>query len=412
MRYATNLLALGLWLTSCWEKEIDEPVRVSPAVVPIDMPNGDTVYAVGGDARAIRDVPYSMCDSVPDPDSAVAVVLTGSGNYHNEVHDCQRLVLISAGHDSTFGPLVGLFPLDSAMNLPDVSDFDTPYGVAVATIYNWGDFHFNDQPYEPLAIEDGWQCLWLRRQADQWQAAMTYDTIPCQSIWLEGSIVPTNYGDIDVYATTVQPAPHLPPTARWLWDATDKVHYIGIKCGNAWCSVGPEGFTPTALPNSGPAYRRVPGWYDAQHLAVPFGSTVKPGPWAAIYPAPQLWQGAQNGNLAALLAAGITVAEIEFAMPAAAAGPYHGKFHLEAEMNGSGRDISLQGRRTGTAPNFTYDWRAWSSPPMGGSPQEADTIIFIEHRAHASIGAVRYRWYDTDEKAWISCEYGCCTVQP
>src|SRR5690606_29361545 len=80
----------------------------------------------------------------------------------------------------------------------------------------------------------------------------------------------------------------LPVAARWGGDgARDNLHYISIRCGDAWCDVGRPGFRVPAgrpadfvppgaaaagwgppIPSRLARVSAIPGWFDEQLLAV------------------------------------------------------------------------------------------------------------------------------------------------
>lgn len=346
------------------------------------------------------------CDEVPDPPGIVARALTGGPTYENEIHDCQRLV-IERGRQDLFGPLVGIFPLDSAMAAPPERFLD---GAIAASIYNWGSLGAEPPGYAALTIAAGWQCLWLRWDRREWHAAVTPVTqVPCDSV---GPHPQPNYEHLQVYEfrheldTRPNPPPNLyPRTARWGWDSLNRRHYMGIKCGSAWCSIGQQGaFQPRESdPLRGPKERSIPGWYDEQHLAVhdstnPASPFLRPGPWGVIYPSQGLENTRPDQFAAGLVAAHIFVTE-EPRHPGGLA-YYRNRLSLETSGNAGEAQVFLQVRGSVAGAQFVQ--------PASGVRVPTKGFRRLPSVVHAAQGAARWRWHENPgETGWIWCS-GCC----
>jgi hypothetical protein len=158
---------------------------------------------------------------------------------------------------------------------------------AAATIYNE-----SGKEYKPLGIKPGFNCLVLRVQG-QFRARMV--SVPsakaCKRT-IEFAEMPK--GVELAVKQTVPAGNEVPPVARWDWDPSNRIQYIGIRCGRAWCEIGRKRrftFTPwkfgqwniwtyfwvkefkpswhfqSSDPNL--ASRLAPkGWYDEQALAI------------------------------------------------------------------------------------------------------------------------------------------------
>lgn len=415
----------------------DETPATPPAVeFPTDsgfavMPGDSIVYEVDTDEPG--------ADLVPDP--IMVEALTDGDSWENEAHDCQRLILATAdsipdtmptrtstGIRLTYGPLVGLFPLMPAMERDQRWSAPQP----VATVYNWGDWTFAPQPYTPLDVGDGWHCLWLRHDGRSWQGAIRPTHVPCA----DQPVPPLRHFNLlvteSVYAAGRRTQSDVyPHTVRWAWNAEQRTQYIGVKCGSAWCSVGVTA-PPVPRQLQGDVYRVVPGWSDEQPLAIvgrvspvprpgvhpaPSGPNgLMPGPVGNIYPDSAFWNRShppfrwwnrffsidrdQIVREAFQRTGGLVVARIEVRGSAAMRGPYHRKFGMLAPASGAATSaIALQG----AAPNFRAEFR--------GNGNHPTAVLYVPGAAHSSRGAVRWRWQEADEKVWVSCEDGCCTVQ-
>ncbi|HUF12347.1 MAG TPA: hypothetical protein VMN78_04540 [Longimicrobiales bacterium] len=379
----------------------------------------------------------SPCDSVIAPAPEVVVALTGGTTFEHEIHDCQRLVLATwtEGSDTpslSFGPLVGIFPLDEAMALRDPSDFAG--GRTVATIFNWGGFRFEDEPivYAPLGIAPGWSCLWLRHDDDTgWQAAIQPADTGCATLSDTTHVVwnldvePDTFALAEMVAPVgmdsirmVPPEPQIPaettddpypPTARWGWDEGTHSHYIGIRCGRKWCSIGQHLFDVRDHESSPNPRLAIPGWYDEEHLAVagPDGQLI-PGPWATIRPTQTAFDiryaTPDDRQSHYRNPEGATVAEIliDYSDPAEL-GDYVSKWGIDIASDPDTTFIWLTLDGDGGA---TAEYRRVRDEP--GTDTKA---VPQNNTLHAAIGAVRWRWMDTDQKQWVSCdEKSCCDI--
>lgn len=346
-------------------------------------------------------VQQTRCDAVPEPAPVVPTALTGEATYENEIHDCQRLVVADPS-GNTFGPLVGLFPIDAAMRLP-VDSFATATGRIVATIFNWE----SAEAYAPLDIQPGWQCLWLKRSDSLWQAGITPTS--GQTCVDPGHGAPDYSLEVEEFhhetleARGTPPDSIYPATARWEWDQVNEQHYMGIKCADAWCAIGPDGFQPAeSNPLVGAKERSVPGWYDAQHLAIPDqGGALRPGPWGSVYPV----EGLGSIDSTEFRASnGVHVADIVVESAGSPGGLAHYQDKLFLEVNGSrGTTEVWVGRNTAGA---------WSSRfRHGNGLSNPAQLRRIPRVRHAVEGAARWRWHDNDETAWYWCG-GCCDSGP
>lgn len=394
------------------------------------------------------------CDVAPEmtTDSAVlafmAEELTGEPTFEHEVHDCQRLVIVDAsGADPIrrYGPLVGVFPIDSLMAYSSHQLFAD--WQPVASVYNW-----SKERYEPLSIPTGWSCVFIRTDTAQsafdvqWPDSDTSDVhnpledlpgpgLPGGGIqstppqW-EAMIAPTNEfcGHREVPGNP--PASlagfsgrHIGPdgsgpypvTARWQWDEVRASHLIGIKCGSAWCTFGPQGYKSTVGIYAGDPHRSIPGWYDEQHLALRVENGLVPGPLGRVYPTPALFD-TKSLTASALdesMNAGMLVADIEIEGDSAALGEYLDKFDL-AVANGVGMSsiwlMLDEGEPQAEFRNASSATTPEAATAIADAPPKAAYAAFVPQAQHAAIGAARWRWDSQDERVWVSCESGCCTV--
>ena len=247
-------------------------------------PTGPSITDQG--LAAVREHPCDQTlSSMSAANSTIGLVLTGTGRLEQEAYDCQRLVL-STGATGELGPLVGLFPIDATLRLARAA-FTTPR--TALTIYSWGaaEGTYADA-YPDLAITDGGHCVWVRNAEDTdsgWQAAILAGV--CSGV---AGPPPDSAFQYPVFERTYPNtnAADYPRTARWEWDLDAGRQFIGVKCGDAWCAVMPRGSgQPRTRPLDGGMLEpreKVPGWSDAQHLAVydSAAGRARPGPWASV----------------------------------------------------------------------------------------------------------------------------------
>lgn len=341
------------------------------------------------------------CDTGPSAgitDSTVARLLTGGTRLDAEVYDCQRLVL-STGATGEFGPLVGLYPVDATLQLARA---DFAVARPAAAIHSWGAAGGSyTEGYPGLAPAAGLSCVWLRNSSaafDGWEAAIVGD----RGCGDTASPPPDTAFTLPVFERVYPetgPSDY-PRTARWEWDLNANRHFIGLKCGDAWCAVAGRG---SAEPRTQPLQggnavprEKVPGWSDAQHLAVhdSAGGLVRPGPWASIVAYPGIAAESPPWT-EGLLSARITVY--------GAAGAFADRFYLQPDGNSGYDDVILR------FPGVQDE--AWlQQGPM--RRRQASRIQFAPSVDHAVVGTARWRWQEGGETIWIYCPSATCGVEP
>lgn len=359
-----------------------------------------------------------------------------------EFHDCQRFIVLDANQRPVYDSLYAIYAsftlptlsrrLDS---LDSIADHPGSLGLPAAQIWT-------DNGKDPrLGITTILSCLYLFHgprwpKVEEWRARVT----PGNET--RGTCAPTLSSSEDRGAPlqvrpTSFPDRHLtdqdyPPVARWDWDSVHHQQYIGIKCGAAWCEVGPDGFAPSApyLPPSGmsPKEQRVylvKGWYDEQFLSPAGGShdanptTIK----GTIIPDPKLGDYTTPAEFAGKW---IRVAEV---MLSQSAPDYKRKFnfdagHLFQRTNTIylcyGTRLECFGART-----FIF-W--WAYPTCKNGKGWWERTVAVDGRimhtcevrrpntdptldrgdAPTVPGTTRWRWQANDETTWKRCLQGCC----
>jgi hypothetical protein len=313
-----------------------------------------------------------------------------------EFHDCQRL-MTSSGDE--FGPLVGLWASEKLVQFSG-EHFQAAQGVPVVEAYN-----FNlGIPYAELGIEPGYNCLYVRKRAD-WSASMISrgSSNSCRATitdaeWSSGTALSVvriaHPADVGL----------IPPVARWDWDPRRRLHYIGVRCGDAWCEIGRSGFQSSTRYSGGPT-QRIKGWYDEQWLAVPGpGFRLVPRPRAVIVPV----EGVDTmtmpyficpGSCAARTVGWKHVANARFTDVGHPT--YASKLNLhpgrESEIYMRAR-IGQQGRLV------------WESRIVSGTTIAYKKVVRVDHGTMYVPGTARWAWRENDETAWVRCAVGCCSV--
>ena len=337
-------------------------------------------------------------------DSTLAALLTGEGHVESEVYDCQRLVM-SIGAAGEFGPLVALFPMEGTLGLAR-SSFASPR--PAVTIYSWGAAssagggdYVGGYPY--LDIDPGSHCLWVRNPTDAdagWSGAIVPGA-PCGDNASPPSDAAFRNPVIERRYQGTEPADY-PRTVRWEWDLNSDKQFIGVKCGDAWCGVLADGAdAPRTQPLAGgrdAARESVPGWSDAQHLAV-FDSAegrARPGPWASLVSYSDM-QDESPPWTEGLMGARIRVYGTS---RDTGHGLFVERFYLQPEEGFARGDLILR------FPGF-YDEAWYQQGPM--RRRQAKSMQYAPTAPH-QVGASRWRWQENGETIWIFCPSGTCHV--
>ena len=434
------LMIVVVFIWRPWERGTDV------ATVPDDCPQHEIAIDTNGAAPGpnVTDIPIaSENDEIP------------------EFHDCQRF---AAPAGNAYGPLIAIwsatqldsaFPVDinaaklrreadtstrGATTFAAVDSFMTPW-VPVAEIYN-----YDSDVYKPLSILPGFSCLYLREvppspaAPDGWKALIVplQNETGCVEDRSPRDSSLANGADLLVKATSPSAPAHIPPVARWDREpgGRGKRQYIGIRCRDQWCEVGPrDGFESSAPAEADPQLRAaflaafeqspvapvtgdemmrvitVKGWYDEQVLSELTGTPAtltQSQVTGTIIPHPTLDGILDPGQFGGRW------------LPAAyiyATGAYDGKVRLEAGMNkvylcrdSPAARCPTSGRLPGAAaaPTAAGEWFAIFDGP---APDKADTVRFHYDGTPGVIpaGAARWRWMETDEGAWVRCAGGCCS---
>jgi hypothetical protein len=308
----------------------------------------------------------------------------------NELHDCQRLVVPGEQTPLELGPLTALY-----VNRDSLEGLNTGSGAGVvAEIIN-----YDTVSYSTLGIQPGLNCLWVEPGASDdgtgWRAAVRQapDGATCATADFDGA--PSTALDVHrlQHGGSVYPS-----TGRWMWDGADSIQsqYIGIRCGDGWCELGPSGFTPTgSIADSS----EVPGWFDEQYISYGPGNSLQVSEiWARLEPTDSIWLTDDPATFDT--PRGIHVMTIVF-QGGNSTGPgrtaYHNKLGLPPGLDR--HEIRMRTRMV----SGTYEWEA-------KSPGSGWTRISRLPYTHGVTGSVRWLWLYDDEGGWLPCDRGCCPV--
>jgi hypothetical protein len=351
-----------------------------------------------------------------------------------EFHDCQRFIVKDDGVD-VYDSLYAVFAsfrldqltqdidtLQNAVAFPQYQD--STVAVPGATIVSYGG------TYDSLHIEPGYNCLYLWRRGTAWKAWMVNNAPGDRGCPKQLVIDPNNPPHpLEVVARAAPEHPYdpdYPAVARWEWDAGHAEHYIGIKCGAAWCEVSDDG-TASAAPTlpllefegtstqERDRVRAVRGWHDAQRLAIWSGDKATPSNvWATVLPHPHLRNMKKGSDFSNWKHVATIVASDD----------YHG-WVLRLDQGSDNKVFLCYGPATGSGCRDIPDGqlcesdrntvRWWGKTEHGtGSTKriEHHCIHNVEHTPPPDVpGTARWRWLARDETTWTRCDNGCCKVQ-
>ena len=334
-------------------------------------------------------------------DIATVNAITGGDTFEHEAHDCQRLV---TDEGSRFGPLVGVFPLDQAMVPGLEGGFD---GGPVASLLNFDADGTPGTAYLPFNVsadpDDAWSCI----EIDAFSDSDTVTTARIFTLAARTCLQPEvggNPAEYDVRISTHPLPGGVPPTARFRWDHEARGHYIGLRCGEKWCSIYPQGVTPSE-PLRWDDDEVGPGYFDEQHLAVDsVDGFFVPGPWSRIEPSAALAEMDASDITGDELVhvATITAFDDPTRFETGSGTNYATKFNLVKRGNVWVADVWLRVGSGGVGGETRF---AGADPALTVSPPEFMTM------EHGAPGSVRWRWLADDEGGWIYCVSGCCSVK-
>jgi hypothetical protein len=422
------------------------------AIEPPECPDHDSlrVHGLGGKVALIDEVR-----------------LAGDETFIPEFHDCQRLMKPDKVHG--FGALAAVWASDHLAMLVDSLQVLNPPGLWV---YSTGDsgwrtclncgpelpsaatirpadparvralpfaiIHAWNHGYPPLHIERGWNCLYLFQALSGAGFESRMVQVRDHRLCFDPQYV-ASLGGVALPVTRM-PTPaglvaaDVPPVARWDTDFDRKIHYIGLKCGDAWCEVtdsrhyhpsavytaGATGAPPSTTPiPTGDRVITVKGWYDEQLLAVRSGA-------GSLIPATFRGIAVPDSGLDTAVFRPGKWRRGGWAAIETASDEYRAKFNLaRGKLPPSGRpeggtEIWIcmgnacpipAGKDPGCAGNQGEE--PWFFQMINLATQDT-AYRCVTRRSHANqvphvFGTARWAWVPGDEKLWFRCGDACCT---
>ncbi|MEP7324935.1 MAG: hypothetical protein ABI836_03215 [Gemmatimonadota bacterium] len=362
-----------------------------------------------------------------------SLTLAGDHAKVPEYNDCQRFIM---GSGNTYGPLVAIWAAEHLDSLQDSLQQlqenmnNSQMALAAAEIHNY------DAAYAPLHIQHDFSCLYVwteligsQNPASNWRARIV-PVGPNEP----NCAKPVPFDSLGGWELQVQvdSNAHLsgndvPPVARWDWDSVHAQQSIGIKCGRDWCNVGAPDFVasfkraltlpwlevrntsvPSITPNERQRVVEVKGWYDDQRLAV-IGSSGHPEPTTVLgtaYPHPALQRLNQGSIFDEWTPSAMVNVEAE----------YNGKLHLNRGLNevylcgGNKAHCHVPETTSTCSPENQDPAHPWWAMIIAGTDTTYHCVMRRDHGIPNIPGTVRWRWSENDEKIWVRCTTGCCTV--
>jgi len=326
-----------------------------------------------------------------------------------EYHDEQRLS--DGGND--YGPLAKVYAFPEAAALNAHTDFDTRFiNVAILTV-GPGSGPLPG-PYNALHLNTGANCVWLQHlhfgsgKAAWWGAVSRPDNA--------GVCGNTTAQLITAIAEQPNTDPTWYPPVSRFEESHGRVPNIGVKCGNAWCIIGPgvngqlkqPSFTGAGPIPTTPQWQ-VKGWFDDQTVGAPgtpsnFG--IKPTVGLSVVPKSDL----ASKNYAAFAAGWVEVATVLVPQGISLPDKYKDINPGYGFVLGE-NTISITARME----NGEVVWRARvrnSRFPAGREHEYSHPVKWTDHSGVTTFvpATARWRWNDADEEMWIRCDIGCCRV--
>lgn len=387
------LLGMMMALSGCnWLSELlDGPASVSLQERLAQTPCDTEPFRYFADAvvLAVRG------DSTHGVYANAASELVSAAELNNsQRHDCQRLITGDRQQGLGYGPLVALF-VSPALIKQQVP----PEGRVVAELVNYGDV-----AYTPLGIPTGYSCLWIGQHPER-PHLLVAGVIPpdiggCASTLRDGDLaVPLQVRELTIDTGRAS----YPSTGRWMWDETRGSQFIGMRCGNAWCELGRNGFVGTDHIASA---ADVPGRFDRQLLAVTQGSSLEVSGLTGVITPGRDNELTENPSGDAPGNRDLHVATLSFlGEDMEAWHAYATKFALDPEGPWTDLEIFMNPADNGVPPDVNplrrfrngrmADWKA---------VRRCDVT-------HSGSGTVRWAWSEDDEGFWVPCDKGCCMVR-
>lgn len=419
---APSLKNLAAWLFAC--------VAVG-GLVGCQQPTPTSHWQTG--ALGIRECPhtwpFSKDDSLHSKANHLAKLSAGHSDIP-EYNDCQRFIVegdTGLAYDSIFAIFETLATFNVRLR---ETGGEASFGASAAVIYA-------ENRYAELAIEPGFNCLVMQEAgaSEEWHAYM----LPVDDVKsCDGSVNLREAARLNTIrthrlGTSVADSTYYPSVARWAYHVVGNQpkQFIVIRCGIGTCFVGGPGVAvpatpqlPSNLPSGNKQRARVyavPGWYDAQPLAVPTASGTPPlepsAAWGTAIPDYQLGE----RNSLSDFRDWVQVAVVQLSSESE---KYKSKLNFTPTTPDSMNIIeACASDASSSCPGVPADldceadpvtdatWYTRHTAAMGGVPryfcaERTDTPDAV----NGVVPTTRWRWDPKDETLWFRCMEGCCKV--
>lgn len=361
---------------------------------------------------------------------SLVIQIVGPRSEVPEFHDCQRLIQYDSSSKSLrYGALAAVFAHPLVGTYTDAS-FDTIRPVALVHFPQGGS-------YETLNLRATNNCIWLHREKPEVLVAHVTEVTHEAECLEARTISPTSFGGLDVRVHPPAEGLNLrlpvdvPAVARWDWDDDGKSHFIGVRCGSAWCEIGAAQFGDSEdhLVDKSEKAGEFPGLlvkgsYDEQLVAEfnPDGSLIVGRNRGTVFPLASLEEFSSGDQPP--IGRWVPVAEVNMHR---GVGSYGDQLNLIGNdgplVDGQRATISLcSGTLLQCLPHGFRVFNPFSCKAQGGRKWYARIdngagrvryfcVIYRPHPEHFDVpSVVRWRWRPDDETFWVRCPAGCCEV--
>lgn len=357
-----------------------------------------------------------------------------------EFHDCQRLVEKTPA--LTYGPLVAIFSIPESDTLPQEIEGE-PAAAVMAILVN-----VDGGNYDPLRITGtpgDTLCLYVHVQGQGAVRAwmVRSDATECarnNPRLVSGFTAAQALHGRVVRSPFAHEAEDYPDVARWD-DAMNGQTGIALACvADGYCEVFPQGsgtmvspWTPVTPGHPRDVVSTVKQWYDQQHLAIGDRTNKGDAPGTitgVLIPHDSLgnWTAADfrpsEGNPAWRVSAWALLDDQSDKYAAGFNWSSTGLGHPD-EITRKNEIALCAGSRADCGIHISYpiDCSQWHTRPEEQwfaritNPDGVVAYRCVDRESHMGVnfdipGVVRFRWAIDDEKAWIRCGLGCCSVEP
>jgi hypothetical protein len=367
--------------------------------------------------QAVNDVINEVCPNDDEGYFRDSTPVTSAVQRIHEYHDCQRLI-----QGREYRALAGIFAHKNVDTLQSWQAFqDGRLAAIIVSFVTKGE----PMSYDALGLQAGVNCLVLRAKGrDEWEARIINQADPVivgkqhhygdcadRLTWNDTPSVPAHPLIVRVqHGYDMLGRVIAPPVARWDWDSTHSLNYIGVKCdADTWCEIGPRDLAVSAthyLPNTQRAIFK--GYYDEQFLADSGGRTVS-SVFGTIMP------GRHTGDVHAMqygvrqLYHVSSLSFVDHATTPSHTFQKYVQWYFASPSTAGGKSATS---KLELLPNPTILFPRGYRGQLNGNSLPENEIVFHWHPGNIRVATVRWRWLYKDESTWSYCDpQGCCERQ-